>query len=129
MIARLVIGHGRTEAEGGRRASERFVSGDMHPGSIRAELERLHGLPSEVAVATWSPVALEETVRLWRATCEPGEEWARIFLRSYTGHETALVHVRDPGWLAHFSIADLFLHGEIDPWSPPPDSPPGAQKL
>ena len=105
MIAKIVIG--------AAKPGEVFVSGDVCPAVVRHMIQALHrdALPA-VVIATWAPLAVDETIRIW----EVGEEcYARIFLRG-NKHDVVLSSLHDPAWLNHFSIGDLLMHGEFDLW-------------
>jgi hypothetical protein len=112
MIARLIIG----DAGPG----EIFVSGDAHPEDVRVLVRALHANRNRtLAVATWSPAAIGETIAIWDA----GEEsYERIFLRGSDG-DAALSSTHDPRWLNHFAVGDLLLRGELDPWLDPRNNP------
>lgn len=114
MIARIIIG----EALPG----EIFVSGDAHPGEVRALVRSLHGNQRQnLAVATWSPAAIAETIASW----DMGEEaYDRVFLRGPAG-DVALSSTHEPRWLNHFAVEDLLLQGELDRWLEPGNSPAG----
>ncbi len=108
MIAHLVIGRARREL---------FVSGDAHPAEIQAFLRRLHRDRREVTCATWSPVVIDEVLRLWQDGDGGPGPYGRILLRgSGPANDTPLSAAKDPGWLAHFSIGDLLARGELDAW-------------
>jgi hypothetical protein len=118
MISRIILGDATPD--------EVSVSGDRHPAVVRAQVRALHCDPAQVVVATWSPVAIDEVLHLWRCACKPGEEYDRILLRGQTG-DPRLSQVRDASWLAHFSIGDLLLHGEFDEWLVVPEIDPEAR--
>jgi hypothetical protein len=120
MIAVLVIGHPRPAS------AEVRMSGDFRPAAVRACVEKLHESTGRapIVVATWSPVVVDATIRLWRDVWPLHGDgiYRRILLRG-PRVDTPLTWAKEPTWLARFSIGDLLARGEFDPWLMPGSDP------
>ncbi len=106
MISTLVIG-------GGSRSGEIALSNGCHPRLLRSRILDLHEARESIVVQTWCPLVIFEVTACWISDSESG--WLeRVLFRLATGSDVHLVAVRAPDWLAHFSLADLYMHGEFD---------------
>ena len=107
MISKLVIG-------GSPRLGEVSLLEGGHPRVLRSRIHDLHEARARCDVHTWSPLAIFEVTTRWIGDSEA--DWLeRVYLRrSLAAPDVRIVDVWAPTWLAHFSLADLYIHGEFD---------------
>jgi hypothetical protein len=94
-------------------AQEVFVDGNMSPKAMRDFVFVLcrnscHKLD---AICTFSPAAIQAFVDAHKAKDEP-LDYNNIFVHK-DGVDVCVVTLRDPVWLVHFSLAELYMDGEI----------------
>lgn len=105
MIAGLVIG------PVGQAMTETDSPHEAHPHQIRAWVEAVHARETAWIVCTYSPVVIAAVIRIWN---DGPAAYARILLRADDGAATPLLEVKDAEWLEHFTVEDLYVHGEFD---------------
>lgn len=94
------------------------------PHVLRQWLRNWHSVLAPSVVATYSPIIIDEFQKIWEAYAfefivlrRPGERNLYI--------DTPLLQAKPRDWLAHFSIADLYMRDELRQWlssSPREDS-------
>ncbi len=81
---------------------------------LRSRIRSLHEARDSFVVQTWSPLVIFEITSRWIRASE-GDWLERVCLRrAVTESDVRLVDVREPTWLAHFALEDLYMRREFD---------------
>lgn len=86
---------------------------DRHPAELQSWLQDLCDRSTAYTICTYSPTVIHLVEQRW---CDAGEPYYdRVILRAdRAAMDVSLLAGFDSEWLMHFSLADLYTHGEFD---------------